>query len=39
MTSGLPVAGFAIIEAPDLKAAIALVSRAPCAFGLGLGRP
>jgi hypothetical protein len=36
MTSGLPVAGFAIIEAADLEAAIALVSRTPCAVAHGV---
>ena len=36
MTSGLPVAGFAIIEGADLEAAIALVSRTPCAVAHGV---
>jgi hypothetical protein len=36
MTSGLPVAGFAIIECADLEAAIALVSRTPCAVAHGV---
>lgn len=36
MTSALPVAGFAIIEAADLAEAIALVSRTPCAVAQGV---
>lgn len=36
MTSTLPVAGFAIIEAADLAEAIALVSRTPCAVAHGV---
>jgi hypothetical protein len=36
MTSGLPVAGFAIIEAADLAAAIDLVSQSPCAVAHGV---
>lgn len=36
MTSSLPVAGFAIIEAENLEAAIALVSRTPCAVADGV---
>jgi hypothetical protein len=36
MTSALPVAGFAIIEAADLDAAIALVSQTPCAVAHGV---
>ncbi len=37
MTSSLPVAGFAIIEAADLAEAIAMVSRTPCAVAHGVG--
>lgn len=36
MRSALPVAGFALIEADDLQAAIALVSRTPCAVAYGV---
>jgi hypothetical protein len=36
MTSSLPVAGFAIIEATDLAEAIELVSRTPCAVAHGV---
>lgn len=36
MTSALPVAGFAIIEAADLEAAIAMVSGVPCAVANGV---
>jgi hypothetical protein len=36
MTSALPVAGFAIIEAADLDEAIALVSQTPCAVAPGV---
>ncbi len=36
MSSPLPVAGFAIIEAPDLAEAIKLVSRTPCAVAHGV---
>jgi len=36
MTSSLPVAGFAIIEAADLGAAVALVSQTPCAVAHGV---
>jgi len=36
MTSKLPVAGFAIIEAADLQEAIDLVSRTPCAVAYGV---
>ena len=31
MSSSLPVAGFAVIEAADLAEAIEIVSRTPCA--------
>jgi len=36
MQSALPVAGFAVIEAPDLAAAVALVSKTPCAVAHGV---
>jgi len=36
MSSDLPVAGFAIIEAVDLDEAIRLVSRSPCAVAHGV---
>ncbi|WP_293676330.1 transcription initiation protein [uncultured Phenylobacterium sp.] len=36
MSSGLPVAGFAIIEADNLAAAIEKVSRVPCAVAHGV---
>lgn len=36
MRSGLPVAGFAVIEASDLEAAIKLVSDTPCAVAHGV---
>ena len=36
MTSSLPVAGFAIIEAADLAEAIDMVSRTPCAVAHGV---
>lgn len=36
MTSTLPVAGFAIIEAADLAEAIEKVSRTPCAVAHGV---
>jgi hypothetical protein len=36
MTSQLPVAGFAVIEAPDLAEAIRMVSRTPCAIANGV---
>lgn len=36
LTSSLPVAGFAIIEAADLDEAIELVSRSPCAVAHGV---
>ena len=34
--SDLPVAGFALIEAPDLDAAIEIASRSPCAVAQGV---
>jgi hypothetical protein len=36
MTSALPVAGFAIIEAADLEEAVTIVSRTPCAVAHGV---
>ena len=36
MTSSLPVAGFAIIEAADLAQAVDMVSRTPCAVAQGV---
>ena len=36
MSSSLPVAGFAIIEAEDLSTAIRSVSKAPCAVAYGV---
>ena len=36
MSSALPVAGFAMIEAADLAEAIAIVSQTPCAVAHGV---
>lgn len=36
MTSTLPVAGFAVIEAPTLADAVEIVSRTPCAVAQGV---
>ena len=36
MTSSLPLAGFAIIEAADLAEAIVMVSQTPCAVAHGV---
>jgi hypothetical protein len=36
MSSTLPVAGFGIIEAPDLQSAIEMVSKSPCAVAHGV---
>ena len=36
MRSGLPIAGFAVIEAKDLDEAIKLVSKTPCAVAHGV---
>jgi hypothetical protein len=36
MTSALPIAGFALIEAADLAEAIEKVSRVPCAVAQGV---
>ena len=36
MSSALPIAGFAIIEAADISEVIDLVSKAPCAVAHGV---
>jgi hypothetical protein len=36
MTSRLPVAGFAVIEAPTMEEAIKMVSKVPCAVAYGV---
>jgi hypothetical protein len=36
MSSALPVAGFAVIEAADLSEAITIVSQTPCAVAHGV---
>jgi hypothetical protein len=36
MSSALPIAGFGIIEAPDLQSAIEMVSKTPCAVAHGV---
>lgn len=36
MASPLPVAGFAVIEAPGMDEAIRMVSQAPCAIAYGV---
>jgi hypothetical protein len=36
MSSPLPIAGFAIIEAKDLQAAVAMVASSPCAVAHGV---
>lgn len=36
LSSGLPVAGFAVIEAADLEEAVRIASRAPCAVAHGV---
>lgn len=36
MASGLPVAGFAVIEAADMAEAVDMVSRTPCAVAHGV---
>lgn len=36
LTAALPVAGFALIEADDLEAAIAMVAQTPCAVAHGV---
>jgi len=36
LSAALPIAGFALIEAPDLDAAIEIASRSPCAVAQGV---
>lgn len=36
MSAGLPIAGFALIEAADLDAAIAIAGKSPCAVAQGV---
>lgn len=36
LSAALPIAGFALIEAPDLDAAIAIAARSPCAVAQGV---
>jgi len=36
LRSDLPIAGFALIEAPDIDAAIEIASRTPCAVAQGV---
>jgi hypothetical protein len=36
LRSDLPIAGFAVIEAPTLEEAVALVSKTPCAVAHGV---
>lgn len=36
LSAGLPVAGFALIEAADLEAAIAIAAASPCAVAHGV---
>jgi hypothetical protein len=36
MSSGLPVAGFAVIEAADMEDAVRLISETPCAVAHGV---
>ncbi|MBP8019371.1 MAG: hypothetical protein KAY82_04985 [Hylemonella sp.] len=36
MTAQLPVAGFAVIEAPNMAEAIKMVSQSPCAVAYGV---
>ena len=36
MRSGLPIAGFAVIEAADIEEAVSLVSATPCAVAHGV---
>lgn len=36
LTSALPLAGFGVIEAADLEAAIEMVARSPCAVAHGV---
>lgn len=36
LSAALPIAGFALVEAPDLDAAIAIAARSPCAVAQGV---
>ncbi len=36
LRSDLPIAGFAVIEAPTLEEAVSLVSKTPCAIAHGV---
>lgn len=36
LSAGLPIAGFALIEAPDLNAAIEIAAKSPCAVAQGV---
>ncbi|HEY4031629.1 MAG TPA: YciI family protein [Caulobacteraceae bacterium] len=36
LSAGLPIAGFALIEAPDLAAAIKVAAESPCAVAQGV---
>src|SRR3954470_12023433 len=36
LSSSLPIAGFALIEAKDLQEAIAMISKSPCAVAHGV---
>lgn len=36
LSADLPIAGFALIEAPDLDAAIQIAARSPCAVAQGV---
>ena len=36
LSADLPIAGFALIEAPDLDAAIEIAARSPCAVAQGV---
>jgi hypothetical protein len=35
-SSPLPIAGFAVVEAPDLETAISIAARSPCAVAQGV---
>jgi hypothetical protein len=36
MSSSLPIAGFAVIEAPTLEEAVRMVAQSPCAVAHGV---
>jgi hypothetical protein len=36
LSADLPVAGFALVEAPNLEAAIEIAARSPCAVAQGV---